>query len=516
MQISKAVNRPTAPTGSVLTYTIVIQNNSISGDDAFLHTLNDTIPAGFAYIPGSTTSAVFGGDPTIAGQNLTWTLLPLSYTLASGSAITSTFQVTGATPGTYFNTAVIDGNNFAPVSTGNTAQVILQGPTPTSIVPNSGCNDTPVNVTINGTYFAPGATVNLGAWALPVTWVDENTLTAIVPQDIAAGVYDLIVTNPGGASGTLVSAYTSLNCGSLDTTLDSGELGTYGAEAGFSAPNGDDDQVQVLFLEVPDTTPDPLYIRIFDPDCGGARDAQNGGAWDTPFSFTVYGGSGAYTNSDAQSAHPTTGASSGVVRATAVFTENAGTDGNWYNFGPFTAADGECLSGKCVFKLTVVGGPPSGAGINIADLNLYNVALSTSDVANVAPAGSRIFAFSWTFLIEPATYATPPRMFPYVDAGVTTFTQHNWDYDNGVAGAAGITMTTPIRTITVPDAGVSGNNEERSTNHATFATEQNTTWPVSCWAEPVLVPRNLVTFWATDQGGNDLPIFARSTIYPPP
>jgi hypothetical protein len=110
-------------------------------------------------------------------------------------------------------------------------------------------------------------------------------------------------------------------------------------------------------------------------------------------------------------------------------------------------------------------------------------------------------------------------MFPYVASGVSTFTQHNWDYDNDAfgVGAAGITMTTPVRTITVPDTGVSGNNEERSTNHVTFDTERNTTWTVSCWAEPTWAPGdNLVTFWATDQNDNALAIFSRSTTGSPP
>jgi hypothetical protein len=210
-----------------------------------------------------------------------------------------------------------------------------------------------------------------------------------------------------------------------------------------------------------------------------------------------------------------------MVLATAVFTETSGTDGDWYNFGPFTVTDGECISGKCILKLTVVGGPepPFARGTFKADLNLYNVALSTSDTTNTAPASSRIFAFSWTFLIPVATYDTPPRIFPYVASGVSTFTQHNWDYDNNAfgVGAAGITMTTPVRTITVPDDGVSGNNEERSTSHAAFDTERNTTWMVSCWAEPTWAPgNNLVTFWVTDQSSNALAIFSRSTIDPPP
>jgi uncharacterized repeat protein (TIGR01451 family) len=520
VQISKAVNRNLAPTGSVLTYTIVIQNSSTGGDDASLHTLTDTVPVGFVYVPGSTASGAFGSDPTIVGQNLIWTPLPSPYNLFAGGLITSTFQVTAqTTAGTYSNTAVIDGHNFDPVSTGNTAQVTLQGPTLSSIVPTSACNNAPASVTINGAHFAPGITANLGAWALDVTWVGEDTLNAIVPQDIAAGVYDLTVTNPGGASDTLHSAYTALNCGPSDTTLDSGYMGTYGVEPGFSAPGGDDDQVQVLFLEVPDTTAGPLYIRVFDPDCGGTLDIQNGGVWSTPFTYTVYGGNGAYTDPDARSAHPTAGISSGIVRATVAFAENSGVDGGWYNFGPFTATDGECVNGKCVFKLAVVGGPPSGAGTFIADLNLYNVALSTSDTTNTAPTGSRIFAFSWTFLIPEATYGTPPRVFPYIASGVSTFTEHNWDYDNDAfgTGAAGITMTTPVRTITVPDAGVSGDNEERSTDYAVFDSERNTTWAVSSWAEPTGgLGDNLVTFWATDQNDNALAIFSRSTTDPSP
>jgi hypothetical protein len=160
--------------------------------------------------------------------------------------------------------------------------------------------------------------------------------------------------------------------------------------------------------------------------------------------------------------------------------------------------------------------------VRFADLNLYNVALSTSPTANVTPPGSRIFAFSWTFLIPEADYATPPQMFPYVHGGVTALQQHNWDYDNDAfaTGQAGVTMTTPVRTIVAPDAAVSGNDEERWSDHPVLDGEQGTTWAVRCWAEPTgagsdQLQDNLVTFWATDQDGRALAIFARSTIDPP-
>jgi hypothetical protein len=115
-------------------------------------------------------------------------------------------------------------------------------------------------------------------------------------------------------------------------------------------------------------------------------------------------------------------------------------------------------------------------------------------------------------------------MFPFVAPGVTSVRQHNWDYDNDVFGdgKAGITVTTPLRTFSSPDSAVSGNAEERWSDYAVSEGERNITWAMSCWAAPTgtAPPRrigdNLVTFWVTDQNGNALPIFARSTIDPPP
>ena len=43
-----------------------------------------------------------------------------------------------------------------------------------------------------------------------VTFVDENTLTAVVPENVPAGVYDLIVVDSAGNVGVLQGAYTSL------------------------------------------------------------------------------------------------------------------------------------------------------------------------------------------------------------------------------------------------------------------------------------------------------------------
>ncbi len=386
----------------------------------------------------------------------------------------------------------------------------------TRIEPNSGCNSAPVDITIVGSGFSPGATATLGAWALDVTWASASTLYATVPQDIAAGVYDLTVSTPGGDYARLSNGYAARNCGPIDTTLDSGHLGTYGAELDFAPGQGDDDQIQVLFLEVPEGTPGPLYVRVFDPDCGGTLDMQNGGAWDTSFEFTVYGGSGAYTDPDARNSHPTSGVHSGTVLATAIFGEDPSSDGQWYNLGPFNVTDGELVRGKRLFKLVVIGKPPESPGINFADLNVYNVALSTSNGNNTAPAGSRILAFSWTFLIPGDAYRTPPRLFPYVGPGVAALVQHNWDYDRSTQNA-GLTAITPARALDIPYDRISGDNEVRNSSHQVLDTERNTTWAISCWAETdQTLADNLVTFWATDQDGRALSLFARSTNSPPP
>jgi hypothetical protein len=108
-------------------------------------------------------------------------------------------------------------------------------------------------------------------------------------------------------------------------------------------------------------------------------------------------------------------------------------------------------------------------------------------------------------------------MYPYVDSGVATLTQHNFDYDNSATGTAGIDVLTPQRTLTGNDADVSGDAVEVSSDFARIAGEENTTWAIRVWAEPTgSLTDNIVTFWATDQGGRPLALFVRSTNLPPP
>ena len=87
------------------------------------------------------------------------------------------------------------------------------GPTPVSlavtlVTPNTGSPVGATAVTVTGTAFASGATVTFGGTAATgVTVVSANTLTAITPAR-AAGVVDVVVTMPGGASATLPNGFT--------------------------------------------------------------------------------------------------------------------------------------------------------------------------------------------------------------------------------------------------------------------------------------------------------------------
>lgn len=85
----------------------------------------------------------------------------------------------------------------------------LPAPKVLSISPASGSAGAATNVTINGTNFQNGATVQIGGTvALNVVVVEDSQITATVPAGMGAGTYDVSVTNPDGQEGSLAGAFT--------------------------------------------------------------------------------------------------------------------------------------------------------------------------------------------------------------------------------------------------------------------------------------------------------------------
>ena len=134
---SKTADSPTSPAGTQNGYTITIENPN--ANDVTVSSITDTLPAGFAYVPGSTTDATTN-DPAIVAQMLTWSG---SFSVPARDSISLHFAVIVAdTPGDYFNEAggsAEEGYNV--IGTGPTAQItVTAASTPT---PTAGASSTP-------------------------------------------------------------------------------------------------------------------------------------------------------------------------------------------------------------------------------------------------------------------------------------------------------------------------------------------------------------------------------------
>ncbi len=447
---------------------------------------SDTLPAAYTALgpPPSVFSITpnqgVNTDPvpvTIQGSNFfgtpTAALDGVSIAIFTASPDTLTGEVpAGIPPGTYDLTVTNPDGQSDTLAAAYT--VLAPPPTVLSITPNEGCNDAPVDVVITGQDFFGTPTVILGtSVTINVSNATATTINGTVPAGIAPGVYALTVRNPDGRSGTLSPAYTALLCG---VPLETGYVVTFGPAA--SPAEGDNDYVQDIFLQAAEGTTGDLYVRVFDADSGGAVDELLGGGG-TVMRYTLR--------------------RAGVVLDQIDIGADAAYDGNWaLVFGPYPSSDGRLL------RLTV-------EGISGGDGNWYNVALSTQPDANVAPVGSRAFAYAWTF---PLFSDSPRQFYPYVPAGASSFVQHNWDMDSP---AGTMTLRTPTRDIVVPDSGISGDGAEASSSHLIGAGESETTWTVvmdfslagpGAWDD--------LTFWVEDETGAAMAIFVNPTTSPPP
>ena len=128
---SKTADSPTSPAGTQNGYTITIQNPN--ANDVTVSSITDTLPAGFAYVPGSTTDATTN-DPAIFAQMLTWSG---SLSVPARDSISLHFAVIVAdTPGDYFNEAGGSAEeSYNVIATGPTAKITVTAaatPTPTA------------------------------------------------------------------------------------------------------------------------------------------------------------------------------------------------------------------------------------------------------------------------------------------------------------------------------------------------------------------------------------------------
>lgn len=186
---------------------------------------------------------------------------------------------------------------------------------------------------------------------------------------------------------------------------------------------GDCYHSQKFFFLIPKEIKKPIYIRVFDPECGGSIDLLNG-KWDTQTEFSVYGGKDCFTEPDAREPEPKGKYKSGTLLASRTFGEDPEYSGKWYTFGPFDPVQGEFFPqyNGYVFKII-------SEGISGDDGNLYNYFLSTEPDKNKPVEGSNIFTYAFIFRLwdDPNQVS---HIYPYVDEKTTMVEQWNWDWDD--------------------------------------------------------------------------------------
>lgn len=145
---------------------------------------------------------------------------------------------------------------------------------------------------------------------------------------------------------------------------------------------------QTIFFAVPAQVNEDIYLRVFDPDCGGAYDKPNG-LWETNTVFEVYGGKGCISELDARRLLPEGDYKSGTIIHRALFARESEVDGTWVAFGPFSSDQGETLEaypGYVFFKLIVEGRTGN-------DSNVYALSVSSRPDRNREVANAEIFEY---------------------------------------------------------------------------------------------------------------------------
>lgn len=275
-------------------------------------------------------------------------------------------------------------------------------------------------------------------------------------------------------------------------------LVTFGAQADKSW--GDDDFTQTFFFLVPKANRQPVYIRLFDPDCGGQHDEAKFG-WNTTTEFSLYGGAGAHSGPDARSTEPKGNFRSGTLLHTKTFGADKAYDNQWYTFGPLNPLEGEFVPefDGYVFKLIAQGKKGD-------DGNLYRYFLSTSPTQNVAVEGGNAFTYEYSFRLSPQRKAKT-HLYPFVNDQVVSIKQSNFDVDSDVA----------LKLFSVAKNGhpaaISGDKAWASSVHPITAKEHGLSLDLQLTS--LSKATNDLVFYVTDQYDVALPFFAVPLGGPP-
>jgi PKD repeat protein len=199
---------------------------------------------------------------------------------------------------------------------------------------------------------------------------------------------------------------------------------TYGIDAG--TVEGDDDFFQVVFIRMPDQMRDPVYVRIFDADCGGKVDARYHSEFDTRTGFKIFGGKGAYSVPGIQQPTPVkSDLYAGILIANEEFGENPTLDNQWYTFARIKPEDGEKVGQFRYFKVVIEGKEGD-------DGNAFLITVSSEEHSNTPDDEVEIFTFAPTVRLPRPGVFSEMRFF--VPEDVREIVVHNFDLSGAKIG----------------------------------------------------------------------------------
>lgn len=188
---------------------------------------------------------------------------------------------------------------------------------------------------------------------------------------------------------------------------------------------GDDSFYSVWFFSIPKDYTRPFYVKVFDPDCGGENDEIQG-EFNSRTAFSVYGGAGTDPDRNPESRGDEKGSNykRGNLLASRVFGKDPKTDNKFYVFGPFnpTAGDLNTKWNSYIFKIVC-------EGVSGDDGNLYRYFLSSDANSNIPIEGANAFTYKYIFRMWN-DFKSVAHIYPYIDTGVISVRQDNFDWDN--------------------------------------------------------------------------------------
>jgi hypothetical protein len=213
---------------------------------------------------------------------------------------------------------------------------------------------------------------------------------------------------------------------------------------------GDDDFSSIFFFTIPKEFNRQFYIKVFDPDCGGQHDEIQG-LFDSRSMFSVYGGNGVDPDKNIQSRglKNSDNYKQGNLLASRVFGNEPTYDNGYYAFGPFNPTEGDFNDkwNSYIFKIVC-------EGITGDDGNLYRYFLSREASSDLPIEGANAFTYEYTFRMWNDTKSIA-HIYPYVDTGIVSIKQRNFDWDDdGVI----LVVSTYKQGISLP---VSNENDEK-------------------------------------------------------